>query len=70
MDISSRAELLPLWPETKSRKGTTSQFCQKGDLAVHGGGRVPEIDDLGLEEAGVKRQKRGVEWYEPCEVLH
>jgi glutathione reductase (NADPH) len=30
------------------------------DLAVHGAGRVPEIDDLGLERAGVARTKKGV----------
>jgi glutathione reductase (NADPH) len=30
------------------------------DLAVHGAGRVPELDDLDLEAAGVKREKRGV----------
>ncbi len=30
------------------------------DLAVHGGGRVPEIDDLDLEAAGVERDERGV----------
>ncbi len=30
------------------------------DLAVHGAGRVPEIDDLDLDIAGVKREKRGV----------
>jgi len=30
------------------------------DLAVHGAGRVPDIDDLALETAGVARQKKGV----------
>jgi len=30
------------------------------DLAVHSAGRVPELDDLDLETAGVKREKRGV----------
>ncbi len=30
------------------------------DMVVHGAGRVPEIDDLDLDEAGVKREKRGV----------
>jgi len=30
------------------------------DLAVHGAGRVPELDALDLEAAGVKREKRGV----------
>jgi glutathione reductase (NADPH) len=30
------------------------------DMAVHGAGRVPEIDDLDLEAAGVRREKRGI----------
>lgn len=30
------------------------------DVVVHGGGRVPEIDDLDLEAAGIKREGRGV----------
>jgi glutathione reductase (NADPH) len=29
-------------------------------MAVHGAGRMPEIDDLDLDVAGVKREKRGV----------
>ncbi len=32
----------------------------EADLAVHGAGRVPELDDLDLDRAGVKREKRGV----------
>ena len=32
----------------------------EADMAVHGAGRVPEIDDLALEVAGVKREKRGI----------
>lgn len=32
----------------------------EADLVVHGAGRVPEIDDLGLEAGGVKREKHGV----------
>jgi glutathione reductase (NADPH) len=31
-----------------------------GDMAVHGAGRVPDLDDLALDTAGVKREKRGV----------
>lgn len=31
-----------------------------GDLVVHGAGRVPEIDDLGLDEARVEHDKGGV----------
>src|SRR5882672_418502 len=30
------------------------------DVAVHGAGRVPEIDDLDLGAAGVQRERRGV----------
>ena len=30
------------------------------DLVVHGAGRVPDIDDLGCEEAGIKRGTMGV----------
>jgi glutathione reductase (NADPH) len=32
----------------------------EADIAVHGAGRVPEIDDLDLETAGVAREARGV----------
>jgi glutathione reductase (NADPH) len=32
----------------------------EADMVVHGAGRVPEIDDLDLEKAGVKHEKRGV----------
>jgi glutathione reductase (NADPH) len=41
-----------------SRHGEDRRF--ETDLAVHSAGRVPEIDDLDLEAAGVKREKRGV----------
>jgi glutathione reductase (NADPH) len=30
------------------------------DMVVHGAGRVPDIDDLDLETAGVQREKKGV----------
>ncbi len=30
------------------------------DLVVHGAGRAPEIDDLGLEKAGIDRNREGV----------
>jgi glutathione reductase (NADPH) len=32
----------------------------EAEMAIHGAGRVPEIDDLDLEAAGIKRQARGV----------
>jgi glutathione reductase (NADPH) len=41
-----------------SANGASQTF--EADLVVHGAGRVPEIDDLDLETAGVKREKRGV----------
>ena len=41
------------------QRGTARHF--EADLAVHGAGRIPEIDDLDLDVAGVEREKRGVE---------
>ena len=41
-----------------SRRGEVRRF--EVDMAVHSAGRVPEIDELDLEAAGVKREKRGV----------
>lgn len=38
--------------------GATPRF--QADLVVHGAGRVPDIDDLGLEAADVERERRGV----------
>ncbi|MEJ2558096.1 MAG: NAD(P)/FAD-dependent oxidoreductase [Anaerolineae bacterium] len=32
----------------------------EANMVIHGAGRVPEIDDLDLEKAGVEREKRGV----------
>ena len=40
------------------QRGTERRFG--ADMAVHGAGRVPELDDLDLDRAGVKRQQRGV----------
>src|SRR5207245_11131336 len=40
------------------RAGKASHF--EAEMAVHGAGRVPEIDDLDLETAGIARDKRGV----------
>ena len=41
-----------------ARDGQARRF--ETDLAVHAAGRVPDIDDLDLDEAGVKRDKRGI----------
>ena len=40
------------------RRGEDRRF--EADLAVHSAGRVPEIDDLNLQAAGVEREARGV----------
>jgi glutathione reductase (NADPH) len=40
------------------QNGAKQQF--EADLVVHGAGRVPEIEDLDLEKAGVEYQKGGV----------
>ncbi len=45
--------------ELKARSAG-KEFSFTAGLVVHGAGRVPEIDDLGLEEAGVEREKGGV----------
>ena len=41
-----------------ARRGADVTF--ETDVAVHGAGRVPELDALDLDAAGVKREKRGV----------
>jgi len=41
-----------------TQRGTERRF--EADIAVHSAGRVPEIDDLDLDAAGVKRNERGV----------
>jgi glutathione reductase (NADPH) len=41
-----------------ARGDTETRF--EADLVVHGAGRAPDIDDLDLETAGVRREKRGV----------
>jgi glutathione reductase (NADPH) len=37
-----------------------SEQTWETDLVVHGAGRVPDIDDLGCEEAGIKRGRMGI----------
>src|SRR6266498_4341139 len=41
-----------------SQRGAKQQF--QIDLVVHGAGRVPEIEDLDLEKAGVEYQRKGI----------
>ncbi len=43
----------------QARAGNQQQSVA-ADLVVHAAGRVPEIDDLGLEQAGIARQPGGV----------
>jgi glutathione reductase (NADPH) len=45
--------------ELRARCAGKEMFFTAG-LVVHGAGRVPEIDDLGLDEAGVERERAGV----------
>ena len=40
-----------------SKKGAKQQF--QADLVVHGAGRIPDIEDLDLDKAGVEYDKRG-----------
>src|SRR5262249_34180546 len=40
------------------QQGVEQSF--ESDLAVHGAGRVPDLDDLDLDAGGVEREKRGV----------
>jgi glutathione reductase (NADPH) len=40
------------------QRGVERRF--EADLAVHGAGRIPELDDLDLDAGGVAREKRGV----------
>lgn len=42
---------------TSGRDGR--EETHRADLIVHGAGRVPDIDDLGLEAAGIERSRRG-----------
>jgi len=39
----------------------TNGLVYKTDLVVHGAGRVPNVDDMGLEKALVDYDKRGIE---------
>ena len=42
------------------RNAEDKEETYEAGLVVHGAGRVPDIDDLDLEEAGVERSRRGV----------
>jgi glutathione reductase (NADPH) len=45
---------------TVKTSSDNSEQTLEADLVVHGAGRVPDIDDLGCEEAGIKRGTMGV----------
>ncbi len=64
VDLQLEAEVCGV---ERSVKGFTVQASRsdgkrsfEADLVVHGAGRVPDIDDLGLTEAGVEHDRRGV----------
>jgi glutathione reductase (NADPH) len=42
------------------RAGKNNEHALKCDLVVHGGGRVPDIENLALDKAGVETSKKGV----------
>jgi glutathione reductase (NADPH) len=41
-------------------RGLAGEQQVEADLAVHGAGRVPDLDDLDLARAGITRERRGV----------
>jgi glutathione reductase (NADPH) len=41
-------------------KGPDGEVEIPADLVVHGAGRVPNLDDMGLENIGIERNKRGI----------
>ena len=45
--------------EYKTERGSETQVF-KADMVVNGAGRVPDIEDLRLENAGVKTEKKGI----------
>lgn len=53
--IEQEAGQLRVHTETENGSETFA-----ADRVVHGAGRVPEIDDLNLEKAGVQQEKRGI----------
>lgn len=64
INLHLRAEVLGVETSPRHRIVRASAAGQnltfEADMVVHAAGRVPEIDDLNLDGAGVKRTKRGV----------
>ncbi len=64
IDVQLEAEVCGI--ESSGKQLTVQASTSDGnrsleaDLVVHGAGRVPDIDDLGLTEAGVEHDRRGV----------
>lgn len=44
----------------KQPDGRTDHMTVAADLVVHGAGRVPDIEDMNLDAAGIKATKRGI----------
>jgi len=61
IDVRLEAEVTAI---EKARDGyvisTAGEGTVTADLVVHGAGRVPDIDDLALDAAGVARSRRGI----------
>lgn len=64
VDVQLQTELLGIERTTGGFRALACRASEKctfeADLVVHGAGRVPEIDDLGLETARVEYDGRGV----------
>lgn len=67
---ASKKECITVELNTEAKKITkernevhihTNNGVFQADMAVHGAGRVPQIDDLQLENAGIKTSRKGIE---------
>jgi glutathione reductase (NADPH) len=62
VELNTEVRAIDVSRDALAVRGTQGGEARRfeADLAVHGAGRVPEIDDLHLEAAGVERDRRGV----------
>ena len=61
IDVSSGVEIEAIEKYAKGFSIRTAQGAKlETDLVVHGAGRVPDIDTLGLNAAGIEHSKRGI----------